>query len=189
MVQKPIWKPEYFPWVPPSHPSNALSEFPLPPPHIPSSHQDPIKIPSDGLLLAEACKCFKMGSKQCNSIKAIEGQHETSPKIRSHRAGHGPLSPTWNMGEISCFTRCSGGIHGGWKGCWFGQGRNGRATFLYPQKKKAPSLSKAGYFRIHQYPASSSKLLLIKTRPENLTANSGPRLPFLSAEKWPVKSR
>jgi len=78
---------------------------------------------------------------------------------------------------------------GGEKGVGSAKAEMAELPYYTPQKKKAPSLSKAGYFRIHQYPASSSKLLLIKTRPENLTANSGPRLPFLSAEKWPVKSR
>lgn len=69
-----------------------------PPPHPikPSrSHQDPIRWPTP----CGGCKCFKMGSKQCNSIKAIEGQHETSPKIRS-QGGAGPFHQRGKYGEF-----------------------------------------------------------------------------------------
>ena len=97
MVQKPIWKPEYFPWVPPSHRPTPCQSFHYPPhPIKPSrSHQDPIRWPTP----CGGCKCFKMGSKQCNSIKAIEGQHETSPKIRS-QGGAGPFHQRGKYGEF-----------------------------------------------------------------------------------------
>ena len=70
-----------------------------------------------------------MGSKQCNSIKAIEGQHATSPKIREHQGGAPPLSPTWNMGV-------PGEFMGGEKGGGVSARPKLQSYLIIPQKKQ-----------------------------------------------------
>ena len=127
----PIWKPEYFPWVPPSHRPTPCQSFHYPRPH--PIH--PIKIPSDGLLLAEAANVSRWVPNSAIASRPSKANMKLHLKF-VHRVGRAPFTNVENM-ENSCFTRCSGAIHGGWKGCWFGQGRNGRATLSYPPKKKS----------------------------------------------------
>lgn len=137
-VQKPqSGSPEYFPWVPPSHrptPCQSFHSPTSPHPIKPSrSHQDPIRWPTP----CGGCKCFKMGSKQCNSIKAIEGQHETSPQIRSPGWGTGPFHQCGKYGEFMLHQVFRGNSWGVKRVMVRGQGRNGRATLLYPPKKQS----------------------------------------------------
>ena len=188
IVQKPqSGTPENFSWVPPSHRPTLCQSFHYPPhiPYIPSSHQDPIKIPSrshqDGLLLAEAANVSRWVPNSAIASRPSKANMQLHLKFVNTRVGHRPFHQrgTWVFRGNSWGVKRVGG---------FGQAEIAELPYYTPKKTNSAAAVKSWIIQDPSIPASSSKLLPIKTVLKNVLQTLA-LLPFLSAEKWPVKSR